>query len=406
MQNLSGKQRPSYKRFYPSVLLIALCSHYAYYYLVFRGDYGECLPLVLLAITCMILGYAFGSFARITVGTKRRNNRIAPRRDPVIRVKALKRAAIAFLLIGIGAHLFYYSRNPIASYAGSYTASRGSGYVTVFFNFWLLGMVLLEYLSLDGETGRFLKFANRLLILIYTVFYVLLLMKRRQIIMLFLALFAIWGTKMPKRRKVAMYVLGAGAACIFMIMGRARGYIDHYGFFEAIPYILEAFSTEWLALEKFEGRYISRTLNHVRGYVETIGHDSSIIWGVLFCMVPRKLLGGQKPLAFPEWYTKHFYPTDFARGTGYAGSMVAELYLIGGIPLLIFGYLLIGYISARIHKNVLKQQNSGSLLVYSLFIYTILLLPRYDLASLLIDAMFLYLPLILICGGRIKFQAS
>ena len=406
MQHMSGSQKLSHKRFYPSILLIALCSHYAYYYLVFRGDYGECLPLVLLAIACMILGYALGSVARITFGAKRHRNRIKSRPDPFIRARTLKRAAIAFLLIGIGAHLFYYIKNPISSYAGSYTASRGSGYVTVFFNFWMLGMVLLEYLGMNNETGRFLKFANRLLILIYTVFYVFLLMKRRQIIMLFLALMAVWGVKMPRRRKVMMYALGIGAACAFMIMGRARGYIDRYGFFEAIPLILESFSTEWLSLEKFEGRYISRTLNHVRGYVKTVGHDPSIIWGVLFCMIPRRLLGGQKPLAFPEWYTKHFYPTDYARGTGYAGSMVAELYLIGGIPLLIFGYLLIGYISARIHKNVTRQQGSGSLLVYSLFIYTILLLPRYDLASLLIDAVFLYMPLILICGGRIKFQPS
>ena len=57
-------------------------------------------------------------------------------------------------------------------------------------------------------------------------------------------------------------------------------------------------------------------------------------------------------------------------------------------------------------EDTALEVGSGSLLVYSLFIYTILLLPRYDLASLLIDAVFLYMPLILICGGRIKFQPS
>lgn len=33
-------------------------------------------------------------------------------------------------------------------------------------------------------------------------------------------------------------------------------------------------------------------------------------------------------------------------------------------------------------------------IVYAVFVYTVLLLPRYDLASLLIDLVFTYLPLI------------
>ena len=115
-------------------------------------------------------------------------------------------------------------------------------------------------------------------------------------------------------------------------------------------------------------------------------------------MVPRSLLHGAKPLAFPEWYTKHFFINDFIRGTGYAGSFVGELYLLGGYFTLIFGYLIIGYICSRVQKFS-KSNNITATLVYSLFIYTILILPRYDLASLLIDVVFLYLPIIILCGG-------
>lgn len=152
---------------------------------------------------------------------------------------------------------------------------------------------------------------------------------------------------------------------------------------------------DWLSFGELEGKYISRTLNDVYGYVKNNGNAPGVLLGVLFCMFPRSLLGGQKPLAFPEWYTQHFYPADYARGTGYAGSMIAELYLIGGIVLVIIGYLFLGYLCARIQKRGMRQQDIQGRLVYSIFIYSILLLPRYDLASLLIDICFFYFPLII-----------
>lgn len=404
MRGYPRRKKWSYKRFYPSILIIALCSHYAYYYNVFCGEYTTCIPLVLLAIICMTLGYTFGSFVRITFRRKTYISRASTYHPTAIQAGTLRKAAVIFILIGVMAHLVYYIQNPVITYAGSYTASQGSGYITVFFNFWLLGMVLMEYLIVHGENRRFLKITNRVLIILYTLFYVVVLMKRRQVIMLFLALLAIWGSRMRRKKKVLMYVTGIFAAAAFMFMGRARGYIDNYGFLGAIPHIVDSFSWEWLSLEKFEGRYVSRTLNDIHGYVKSIGHDPSILLGVLFCMIPRRLLGGVKPLAFPEWYTKHFYPADYARGTGYAGSLVAELYLIGGIPLLMLGYFVIGYISARIQKNITKRKNVLNLLIYSLFIYTILLLPRYDLASLLIDIVFLYLPIILLCSRCMTAQ--
>lgn len=161
-------------------------------------------------------------------------------------------------------------------------------------------------------------------------------------------------------------------------------------------------------MKRFEGSYISKTLSDVYGYVRSVGYDPSILLGVLFCMVPRRLLGGAKPLAFPEWYTKHFYPAEYVRGTGFAGSMVAELYLIGGVPLLAAGYFLIGFISAWIQRNAEKQNNGCSLLVYSLFIHTIFLMPRYDLATLLIEVCFMYFPILLTCRKcmRMRYDGS
>lgn len=87
---------------------------------------------------------------------------------------------------------------------------------------------------------------------------------------------------------------------------------------------------------------------------------------------------------FPDWYTQHFYRL-ISPWNGYAGSMIGELYLIGGVVVVIVGYLFLGYLCARIQKRGMQQQDIQGRLVYSIFIYSILLMPRYDLASLLID---------------------
>ncbi len=381
-------------RFYPSIIIIALVSHYIYYYNVFHGMYPGTLHFVIVALISLVLGYLFGSIYRFEVGY-----RIVFSREKKNVLYSARRAGIFLTIIGIIAHLYFYSTRSFRSYAEGYGVSRGSGYITIFFNFWLVGMVILEYLSEQGFNRFKIKWTNRLLVLAYVYLYVFVLIKRRQIIILFLAILGIWGYRFSKPKKIVLYIGGLALVIIMLIFGRVRGYIDSFGFEGVISYITNNYNSEWIAIDNFEGQYISRTLNDTVHYVEQNGYDPSILLGVLFCMVPRSLLGGAKPVAFPEWYTKHFFISDYLRGTGYAGSLVGELYLIGGFFTLIIGYLIIGYICSRIQEFSKKNSNITATLVYSLFIYTILLLPRYDLASLLIDTVFLYLPIILLCGG-------
>jgi oligosaccharide repeat unit polymerase len=353
--------------------------------------YPEVLWIVIVSLVVMTVGYYVGTNINIVLNRTRKVNKTSYKYNPRI----LRKIAIFFCFIGIASHIYYYLTHAIVSYADGYTVGRGSGYITIFFNFWILGMILLEYLSVEEQNSFIIKWGSRLCILLYCLLYLFVFMKRRQVILLLLSLLATWNEKISRTKKTLIYGVGIVGIILFSIFGKVRGYFDTYGFYNLAGYVQENFSMDWLSLGELEGKYISRTLNDVYGYVNQNSIDPSILLGILFCMVPRKLLGGNKPLAFPEWYTKHFYPTDYARGTGYAGSMIGELYLIGGIFLVVFGYFFIGYVCARIQKKGFNKQNIHGRLVYSLFIYTILLLPRYDLASLLIDITFFYIPLIL-----------
>ena len=73
--------------------------------------------------------------------------------------------------------------------------------------------------------------------------------------------------------------------------------------------------------------------------------------------------------------------------------MVAELFLIGGLTVVIIGYALFGVLCARIQIRGRRSDDAVGCIVYAVFVYTVLLFPRYDLASLLIDLVFTYLPL-------------
>lgn len=377
-----------------TILIISYVSHYIYYYSVFNKTYKDVTYLVIISLISLFLGYLIGLKFRIV---SRKSLKIVILKN---KLSYKNQMIIGYILICIGifAHVLFYRKYRISNYAEGYGVSRGNGYITVFFNFWLVGMIILEYLSDNNLIGKKSKWINRILMVIYVFLYFFILTKRRQIIILFLSLLGIWKDKFTKKQKVLIYSSGLVLIFIFSIFGKVRGYIDVNGFSGVIRYTLNNFTLEWISLENFEGKFISRTLNDIYGYVQLYGHDQSILLGVLFCMIPRKLLGGTKPLSFPEWYTKHFHFDDFIRGTGYAGSFVAELYLIGGIILVIFGYLLIGYFCARIQKYRENTSSIKDTLVYSLFLYTIFILPRYDLSSLLMDAVFMYFPIILFCG--------
>lgn len=377
--------------FFPSLLLIALGSQFVYYFDVLDGTYERCLWLVALATSMIVVGYFFGTNVKLSNARARvRNGRIPREFD----AKFLKRVSMIFLLIGVIAHLVYYSSNPVTTYGESYGAGRGNGFITVFFNFVPLSLILNEFLISRGKASRRFTVFNRVALLVFCGLYFFYLMKRRQILFLLIVVIAIWGPYLKSSTKAIVYVLGIILVISFAIFGKVRGYFDANGLAMTIDYAVSNFDWSWLALDEMEGKYISRTLNDVYGYVATDGHDPTVLMGVLFCLIPRALLGGSKPLAFPEWYTYHFYPTDYQAGTGYAGSIIGEFYLIGGVPLIIIAFFLIGFVTAKMQIRGRTNNDTVGNLIYAIFIYTLLLLPRYDLTSLLIDVVFIYAPLI------------
>lgn len=381
-----------------TLLILAYISHFVYYFTVFTNMYADVKFLVWIALVAITLGYLLGTRYHLIV----KKNRKIVFHNKKLSYNKQKKIAFLFICIGIIAHIFYYRTYKISSYAEGYEVSRGNGYITVLFNFWLVGMIILEYLADNNHVHKRIKWSNRALMLIFVFVYFFILTKRRQIIILVLSLLGIWKDKFTKPQKILLYSLGVAFILIFSIFGKVRGYIDANGFSQGLTYAFNNFSTEWISLENFEGQYISRTLNDTYGYVGLNGHVPSILLGVLFCLVPRKLLGGAKPLSFPEWYTKTFHINDYLRGTGYAGSLIGELYLIGGIAVVIVGFLAVGYISARIQRYREHGSSVKDTLVYSLFLYTMFILPRYDLSSLLMDGIFMYLPIVWFCGESDK----
>lgn len=378
------------KCLYPSLLILALISHTVYYINVLNGTYEQCLPLLAAAIAALTLGYLLGSVTS--------PNRIErPEQHRPLNAQSanrIKNIAFCFFLIGVAAHVVHYTTHPLTSYSASYGANQGSGYVTAFFIFWPLSIILNEFLITRGFGGKSLKWASRLSLILFCFTYFFLLMKRRQILFLLIALGAIWGPRLKSPAKILVYAGGAFLVLGFMVFGKIRGYYDVHGLESSITYAIANFTPEWLSLEQTEGKFISRTLDDVFRYVRTSGYDPSVLTGVATCLIPRSLLGGSKPLAFPEWYTSHFYPDNFTAGTGYAGSMAAELFLIGGLAVVIIGYAIFGVLCARIQIRGRQSDDAMGCIVYAVFVYTVFLLPRYDLASLLIDLVFTYLPLI------------
>lgn len=377
--------------FFPSLLLIAIVSHCVYYFNVLNGIYERCLWLIVLSIVALLIGYFFGMVLKSSKVSL--SKKVDVSRNE-LDTNLLKKISFSLLAVGMIAYLVYYSANPVTTYGESYGAGRGSGFITVFFNFVPISLILNEYIIFCGKTSKRFVLFNRVLIILYCVLHLFYFMKRRQILFLLLTIVAIWGPKLKTSTKTIAYIVGAFLILSFTIYGKVRGFLDANGLAQAIGYVFSNFDIEWLSIDGLEGKYISRTLDDIYGYVQSYGCDPSVLIGVLFCMVPRVLLGGSKPLAFPEWYTFHFYPSDYAAGTGYAGSMVGELYLIGGVFFVLLVYLIIGFVTAKMQKRGKLTGDTVGNVIYAIYIYTLLLLPRYDLASLAIDIVFIYAPIV------------
>lgn len=309
-----------------------------------------------------------------------------------INYKKIKRIGYLYIVIGLLSHIIFYLPNlsKILTYGDSYTLGRGNGYITVFFDFYVLGLLLLieYYWNLKRKINGI--FILSILTIPYILFYIFILMKRRQLILLGIGIMLICLNKWLLKRKLLFYIFIVLAYIVFSIFGKSRGAFDILGIDGGIRYIIDNFNLEWLSLSNFEGKYMTMILRDVIGYVTYSGLDVKVLLGAITIFIPRKLFGF-KYLAFPEWYTYNFHPDMYIIGTGYAGSLVAEAYLIGQIPFIIFLFGILGVLSIKVDKLFLRGYKSA----YAICVYIFCLLPRLDLGSIVIMLIFLLLPAVI-----------
>ncbi|ETT71782.1 O-antigen polysaccharide polymerase Wzy [Bacillus mycoides] len=306
--------------------------------------------------------------------------------------KLLIKLGISMFIIGLLSHFMYYDMSVFRTteYAEGYLNSRGKGYITVFFDWLPLGL-LIALQGFKEEKRKSAIIFLLLLLIIYCGFYFFILMKRRQIILVVICLAALFiPNKIKLRNVIGVYIIGILGYLIFGIFGKVRGVYQNSTLAETMTFVINNFDWDWIALDTgFEGKYISMILVDTMNYVENMGLDLRVILGSIIVIVPRSLLGGEKPLAFPEWYTFNFHPYEYSQNIGYAGSIVAESYLFlswAGIVLVSFA---IGYIS----KFIDGLSKSNYKIMYGICIYTFLIIPRLDFGSLLIIFMFSIIPM-------------
>lgn len=378
------------KKMIPNLLSILIFMHIFYYYSLIIDENKNGIYLVFIAIISSLVGYLVGNYIKIDI--RYGNSNIKSNYNYGI----MEKIGVVYIIVGFLSHLFYYflfGNKLNNSYAESYLSSSGYGFITVFFDFIILGYIVISTLNYFGHSsGRALKFANTTA-LIYIVFYTFVLLKRRQVLFLLIAIIISNLNKISKMNKKSIYMLGIMIYVIFSIFGRIRNYTNSFGFSGIINYTINNFDLTWLSISNAEGQYISRTHSDVYNYVHEIGHTQKTFFGALLTLLPRKILPFSKPLSFPSWYTLTYYPYLFAIGAGFSGSFVIEQYLFGGIISVIFTYLLIGIFIRRFNKNLIYSNKLFYSLIYPVIVYIIVFLPRFDWGSLLVITIFNILPL-------------
>lgn len=371
-----GKINSRNKYLFPKTIYILLGSMLIYYWNVFFEDNGlyERI-LVIVACLSILFFYCF---------SVKRN--IYKRVEKVkLNYRIIKKVGYIYLLIGLIAHAIFYVPNLkyIVNYGDSYTIGRGNGYITVFFDFYIVGILLLMEYYKKKKKYNIIVF----IIFPYIIFYLFVLMKRRQLILLALGMVIILFNDYLLKKKKWMYLSAIFAYIVLSIFGKARGAFDVYGFVGGIDYIKHNFNLEWISLSNFEGKYMSMILSDVVLFVKRCGLDIKVILGAIMVFIPRKLFGF-KLLAFPEWYTNNFHPDLYAIGTGYAGSLVAEAYLIGHIPFIVILFALLGVL-CRLADGLLLRGYNG---LYVISVYIMIMIPRLDLGSIFIMIVFMFIP--------------
>ncbi|MED2486637.1 hypothetical protein CN894_06725 [Bacillus thuringiensis] len=374
-----------------SYLIVIITLIFYYWNTFFEGDFKN-----KLAVCIFLIGIVIGRMYvkiipiyKISRDTYSLNN------------KLLIKLGFSMFIVGLLSHFMYYDISVFRTteYAEGYLNSRGKGYITVFFEWLPLGL-LIALQGFKEEKRKSAIIFLLLLLIIYCGFYFFILMKRRQIILVAICLAALFiPNKVKLRNVISIYIIGVLGYLIFGIFGKVRGVYQNSTLAETMTFISNNFDWDWIALDTgFEGKYISMILVDTMNYVESMGLDLKVILGSIIVMVPRSLLGGEKLLAFPEWYTFNFHPYEYSQNIGYAGSIVAESYLFLSWAGIFLVALFIGYIS----KFIDGLSKSSYKIIYGICIYTFLIIPRLDFGSLLIIFMFSIIPIYILIRIAIK----
>ena len=375
------------RNIFPSFLVLMLFSHMIYYWNVLWGNTKGTKMLVYIALFFLMLGNIGGTFiSPASKGMKVHEGGL----------KEVKKFGWICLLIGISSHLYFYGRNlsHINTYADRYLVTRGNGIFTGMFCGMFTGGAILEYCYSKGFGSKRERLLSRLCLFFYLIFYLFILSKRRQIIILFILLLVIYCNKISIKNKTLIYLLGCLVYVFLVVFGQCRAYMVKNGVNGIVEYALPRINIEWFSPKSLEGKYTSQILEDIYQYVQIKGHTLDAFCGAIMTIIPRKLLGGNKLENFTSWYTLTFHYVDYFKGAGYAGSTIAELYLLGGIVAVCIAYFVLGYICNHLNKLLCADgdKKTMKILVYGYFVYCALFFPRLDIGSFIVDACFILIP--------------
>lgn len=362
---------------FPSSIVIIISTFILYYWnILFYGETKERI-LFLIAMIMLIVGRIiyeiFPKYKRKVV----LKNEKYPK---------LISYGLLMALIGVVAHLYFYSSIDVNNYIDNYMASRGRGYITVFFDFLPLGLLMVIQGAKHLNKKKLIFFII-ICMFLYVGFYLLILMKRKQVLLLFIGVVVIFWDKARLKSLYKYYISGGILYIFFAIFAFSRNYLQRSNVLDTLIFVKNNFSFNWISPEHFEGKYASMILQDTIRYVDNYRVNPGIILAVFTSIIPRRLLGF-KLLAFPEWYSSTFYPTQYSQGAGFAGSLIAEGYLIFSWLGVVILFLTIGLLTKKI--DYLMKSNKKVL--FTVVLYIILFLPRYDLASIFISSIFMFLP--------------
>lgn len=367
---------------FPKSIYIIIFTFILYYWnIIFYGEDKERI-MVFFSIILLIIGRLFQKVVS--------NNVKVNKKKLTINYSKLNILGLILMVIGIFAHVFFYSSVEVSNYVDNYNATRGKGYITVFFDFLPIGALIMIQSSLK-QKNKLLVFIIFIILSAYCGFYFLELMKRKQILLVLLGLAVLFFNKVKISKLVTFYVLGILLYVVFTVFAMTRKLLQHSTISETWSFIKTNFSFEWISPSNFEGKYASIILEDIVLYVNTYGIEPKIILGVVSSVIPRNLFGS-KFIAFPEWYSSTFHPYEYQQGAGFAGSLIAESFLLfswAGVILICF---FIGFTTKKIDYLYTTEMK----LLYVVIVYVMLFLPRYDLASIFISFTFMFLPVYLV----------